>query len=73
MYKVMQELCASVCALKIEMSELTAEHHRLQEQLRSATEQQQRTSSSLQQRITALQQDRDTVQVPTQVYHTHAI
>uniref|UniRef100_A0A3B5KQW3 GRIP domain-containing protein n=1 Tax=Xiphophorus couchianus TaxID=32473 RepID=A0A3B5KQW3_9TELE len=45
---------------KIEMCELTAERHRLQEQLKSALEQQQRTSSSLQQRIHSLQQDRDT-------------
>uniref|UniRef100_A0A3B5AAR3 GRIP and coiled-coil domain-containing protein 2-like n=1 Tax=Stegastes partitus TaxID=144197 RepID=A0A3B5AAR3_9TELE len=45
---------------KIEVSELTAERQRLQEQLRSALEQQQRTSSSLQQRIHSLQQERDT-------------
>ncbi|KAM9850897.1 GRIP and coiled-coil domain-containing protein 2 [Aulostomus maculatus] len=45
---------------KIEVSELTAERHRLQEQLRSALEQQQRTSSSLQQRINSLQHERDT-------------
>ncbi|KAM9346865.1 GRIP and coiled-coil domain-containing protein 2 [Symphorus nematophorus] len=45
---------------KIETCELTAERHRLQEQLRSALEQQQRTSSSLQQRIMSLQQERDT-------------
>ncbi|MED6244985.1 hypothetical protein ATANTOWER_029011, partial [Ataeniobius toweri] len=45
---------------KIETCELTAERHRLQEQLRSALEQQQRTSSSLQQRIHNLQQERDT-------------
>ncbi|XP_034740496.1 GRIP and coiled-coil domain-containing protein 2 [Etheostoma cragini] len=44
---------------KIEVCELTAERHRLQEQLRSALEQQQRTSSSLQQRINSLQQERD--------------
>ncbi|KAM9804923.1 GRIP and coiled-coil domain-containing protein 2 [Neosynchiropus ocellatus] len=44
---------------KIEVSELMAESHRLQEQLRAATEQRQRTSSSLQQRITILQQERD--------------
>ncbi|XP_040913023.1 GRIP and coiled-coil domain-containing protein 2 [Toxotes jaculatrix] len=45
---------------KIEASELIAERHRLQEQLKSALEQQQRTSSSLQQRISSLQQERDT-------------
>ncbi|GLD59048.1 GRIP and coiled-coil domain-containing protein 2, partial [Lates japonicus] len=45
---------------KIDVCELTAERHRLQEQLRSALEQQQRTSSSLQQRINSLQQERDT-------------
>uniref|UniRef100_A0A8C4DGR9 GRIP and coiled-coil domain containing 2 n=1 Tax=Dicentrarchus labrax TaxID=13489 RepID=A0A8C4DGR9_DICLA len=45
---------------KIEVCELSSERHRLQEQLRSALEQQQRTSSSLQQRISSLQQERDT-------------
>ncbi|XP_044221228.1 GRIP and coiled-coil domain-containing protein 2 [Thunnus albacares] len=44
---------------KIEVCELTAERHRLQEQLKSALEQQQRSSSSLQQRINSLQQERD--------------
>ncbi|KAM7380708.1 hypothetical protein PAMP_003985 [Pampus punctatissimus] len=44
---------------KIEVCELTAENHRLQEQLRSALEQQQKSSSSLQQRINSLQQERD--------------
>ncbi|XP_077392960.1 GRIP and coiled-coil domain-containing protein 2 [Festucalex cinctus] len=44
---------------KIEVCDLTAERHRLQEQLRSALEQQQRSSSSLQQRINSLQQERD--------------
>ncbi|XP_068428479.1 GRIP and coiled-coil domain-containing protein 2 [Clinocottus analis] len=44
---------------KIEVCELTGEQHRLQEQLRSALEQQQRTNSSLQQRINSLQQERD--------------
>uniref|UniRef100_A0A3P8T027 GRIP domain-containing protein n=1 Tax=Amphiprion percula TaxID=161767 RepID=A0A3P8T027_AMPPE len=39
---------------------MTAERHRLQEQLKSTLEQQQRTSSSLQQRIHSLQQERDT-------------
>ncbi|XP_030199161.1 GRIP and coiled-coil domain-containing protein 2 [Gadus morhua] len=42
---------------KIEVSELMAERHRLQEQLRCATEQNLRTASSLQQRITNLQQE----------------
>ncbi|KAJ3592431.1 hypothetical protein NHX12_007558 [Muraenolepis orangiensis] len=42
---------------KIEVSELMAERHRLQEQLRCATEQHQRTASSLQQRIVNLQQE----------------
>ncbi|CAL8321057.1 unnamed protein product [Merluccius merluccius] len=42
---------------KIEVSELMAERHRLQEQLRCATEQHQRTASSLQQRISNLQQE----------------
>ncbi|KAF3695006.1 GRIP and coiled-coil domain-containing protein 2 185 kDa Golgi coiled-coil protein [Channa argus] len=45
---------------KIEVCELTAERHRLQEQLRSALEQQQRTSNSLQQCINSLEQERDT-------------
>lgn len=45
---------------KIEVCELTAERHRLQEQLRSALEQQQRSNNSLQQRINSLQQERDT-------------
>lgn len=53
---------------QIEVCELTAERHRLQEQLRSALEQQQRTSSSLQQCINGLQQERDTAKVYT---HTH--
>ncbi|XP_077435618.1 GRIP and coiled-coil domain-containing protein 2 [Vanacampus margaritifer] len=44
---------------KIEVCDLTAERHRLQDQLRSALEQQQRTSSSLQQRINSLQQESD--------------
>ncbi|XP_060944336.1 GRIP and coiled-coil domain-containing protein 2 isoform X2 [Limanda limanda] len=44
---------------KIAMCELTAERHRLQEQLRSTVEQQQRTCSSLQQRINSLQQEKD--------------
>ncbi|KAM4608298.1 GRIP and coiled-coil domain-containing protein 2 [Polymixia lowei] len=44
---------------KIEVSELMAERHRLQEQLRCLTEQQQRTISSLQQRISSLQQESD--------------
>ncbi|KAK7904916.1 hypothetical protein WMY93_017523 [Mugilogobius chulae] len=44
---------------KIEMCELTAERHRLQEQLRSALEQHQRSSSSLQQRVSSLQTERD--------------
>ncbi|XP_061647481.1 GRIP and coiled-coil domain-containing protein 2 isoform X1 [Phyllopteryx taeniolatus] len=44
---------------KIEVCDLTTERHRLQDQLRSALEQQQRTSSSLQQRINSLQQERD--------------
>ncbi|KAM4561449.1 GRIP and coiled-coil domain-containing protein 2 isoform 1-T1 [Fundulus diaphanus] len=47
---------------KIEMCELTGERHRLQEQLKSALEQQQRTSSSLQQRVHSLQQERDAAQ-----------
>ncbi|XP_041662723.1 GRIP and coiled-coil domain-containing protein 2 [Cheilinus undulatus] len=45
---------------KIEVCELTAERHRLQEQLRCTLEQQQRNSSSMQQRINSLQQERDT-------------
>lgn len=47
----------------MEMCEVTAERHRLQEQLRSALEQQQRSSNFLQQSITSLQQERDTVKV----------
>lgn len=57
---------------QIEVCELTAERHRLQEQLRSALEQQQRTSSSLQQCINGLQQERDTAKVYTHT-HTHSI
>ncbi|KAK6309823.1 hypothetical protein J4Q44_G00197040 [Coregonus suidteri] len=45
---------------KIQCCELTAERHRLQEQLRTLTEQQQRTSSSLQHRLTTLQQEANT-------------
>uniref|UniRef100_A0A8C7EYW7 GRIP and coiled-coil domain containing 2 n=1 Tax=Oncorhynchus kisutch TaxID=8019 RepID=A0A8C7EYW7_ONCKI len=45
---------------KIQCCDLTAERHRLQEQLRTLTEQQQRTSSSLQQRLTTLQQEANT-------------
>ncbi|KAM9343606.1 GRIP and coiled-coil domain-containing protein 2 isoform 1-T1 [Pholidichthys leucotaenia] len=45
---------------KIEVCELTAERHRLQEQLKSAVEQQQRSCASLQQRIHSLQQESDT-------------
>lgn len=52
----------SLC-VEIEMCEMTADRHRLQEQLRSALDQHQRTSSSLQQCITGLQQERDTVKV----------
>ncbi|XP_068185437.1 GRIP and coiled-coil domain-containing protein 2 [Antennarius striatus] len=47
-------------SLKIEVSELTAECHRLQGQLKAALEQQQRTDSSLKRRIDSLQQERDT-------------
>lgn len=53
---------------QIEICELTAERHHLQEQLRSALEQQQRTSNSLQQRIHSLQQDRDAAKVHTLTY-----
>uniref|UniRef100_A0A8C7C8H7 GRIP and coiled-coil domain containing 2 n=1 Tax=Oncorhynchus kisutch TaxID=8019 RepID=A0A8C7C8H7_ONCKI len=45
---------------QIQCCDLTAERHRLQEQLRTLTEQQQRTSSSLQQRLTTLQQEANT-------------
>lgn len=45
------------------MSELTADRHRLQEQLRSALEQQQRTNVLLQQRISSLQTERDNAKV----------
>lgn len=66
----------SVClCVQIEVCELTAERHRLQEQLRTAVEQQQRTSSSLQQRINGLQQERDIAKVHTHIqfviFHTH--
>ncbi|XP_019737968.1 GRIP and coiled-coil domain-containing protein 2 [Hippocampus comes] len=44
---------------KIEVCDLTTERHHLQDQLRSALEQQQRTRSSLQQRLDSLQQERD--------------
>ncbi|KAF4109507.1 GRIP and coiled-coil domain-containing protein 2 [Onychostoma macrolepis] len=43
--------------LKIQCSELTAERHRLQEQLKLMNEQQQRTSSSYQLSLTALQDE----------------
>lgn len=56
--------CACLC-IEIEVCELTAERHRLQEQLRSALEQQQRTSSSLQLHVNSLQQERDTAKVHT--------
>lgn len=45
---------------KIQVCELTAESHRLQEQMRSVLEQQQRTSTSLQHRLTALQEECNT-------------
>ncbi|XP_061697294.1 GRIP and coiled-coil domain-containing protein 2 isoform X2 [Syngnathoides biaculeatus] len=44
---------------KIEVCDLTAERHHLQDQLRSALDQKQRTSNSLQQQINSLQQERD--------------
>lgn len=61
---VVQKLHTSVSlCVEIEMCEMTADCHRLQEQLRSALDQQQRTSNSLQQCITGLQQERDSVKV----------
>lgn len=58
-------VCKSACAslFQIEVCELSAERHRLQEQLRSALEQHQRTSNSLQQRISSLQTERDNTKV----------
>lgn len=44
-----------VCLSQIQCSELTAERHRLQEQLKLMSEQQQRASSSYQLSLTALQ------------------
>ncbi len=66
-HKSLIKMCVCLC-VEIEMCELTAERHRLQEQLRSALEQQQRTSSSLQLHINSLQQERDTAKV-----HTYSI
>uniref|UniRef100_A0A8C6WFH0 GRIP domain-containing protein n=1 Tax=Neogobius melanostomus TaxID=47308 RepID=A0A8C6WFH0_9GOBI len=48
-----------VSSFQIEVCELMAERHRLQEQLRSALDQHQKTSNSLQQRISSLQTERD--------------
>lgn len=62
-------ICLRLC-VKIEMCEVTAECHRLQEHLRSAQEQQQKTSSSLQQHIISLQQESDTLKVCP---HLHAL
>ncbi|XP_038870625.1 GRIP and coiled-coil domain-containing protein 2-like [Salvelinus namaycush] len=45
---------------KIQCCDLSGERHRLHEQLRTLTEQQQRTSSSLQHRLTSLQQEANT-------------
>ncbi|KAJ8252855.1 hypothetical protein GJAV_G00206340 [Gymnothorax javanicus] len=45
---------------KIQCSDLTAERHRLQEQLKTVTEQQQRAAASLQQRLRELQQESST-------------
>ncbi|XP_036396039.1 GRIP and coiled-coil domain-containing protein 2 isoform X1 [Megalops cyprinoides] len=45
---------------KIQCCDLTAERHRLQEQLRAVTEQQQRAATSFQHRLTALQEERNT-------------
>lgn len=59
---IMLHTPVSLC-VEIEMCDMTADRHRLQEQLRSALDQQQRTSSTLQQCITSLQQERDTVKV----------
>lgn len=56
------QTAVSLC-VEIEMCEMTADRHRLQEQLRSALDQHQRASSSLQQCITGLQQERDTAKV----------
>lgn len=64
--------CVFLC-VEIGMCEMTAERHRLQEQLRSALEQQQKTSSSLQQHITGLQQERDTLQVYPHVHAQYVI
>ncbi|KAI1899354.1 hypothetical protein AGOR_G00060920 [Albula goreensis] len=45
---------------KIQCCDLTAERHRLQEQLRTLTEQQQRAASSFQHRLNALQEESST-------------
>ncbi|XP_042162370.1 GRIP and coiled-coil domain-containing protein 2-like isoform X2 [Oncorhynchus tshawytscha] len=45
---------------KIQCCDLSGERHRLHEQLRTLTEQQQRTSSTLQHRLTSLQQEFNT-------------
>nr|XP_046222561.1 GRIP and coiled-coil domain-containing protein 2-like [Oncorhynchus gorbuscha] len=47
---------------KIQCCDLSGERHRLHEQLRTLTEQQQRTSSTLQHRLTSLQQEFNTAQ-----------
>ncbi|XP_020325588.2 GRIP and coiled-coil domain-containing protein 2 isoform X2 [Oncorhynchus kisutch] len=47
---------------KIRCCDLSGERHRLHEQLRTLTEQQQRTSSTLQHRLTSLQQEFNTAQ-----------
>uniref|UniRef100_A0A3B4AM64 GRIP domain-containing protein n=1 Tax=Periophthalmus magnuspinnatus TaxID=409849 RepID=A0A3B4AM64_9GOBI len=55
-----------VCVTAIHLlCELTAERHRLQEQLRSALEQHQRTNTSLQQRVSSLQSERDNAKLET--------
>ncbi|XP_043926919.1 GRIP and coiled-coil domain-containing protein 2 [Protopterus annectens] len=46
---------------KIKLADVTAEKHRLQEQMKSYTEQHQRTGSALQQKISALQEECSTV------------
>ncbi|XP_029503921.1 GRIP and coiled-coil domain-containing protein 2-like isoform X2 [Oncorhynchus nerka] len=47
---------------KIQCCDLSGERHRLHEQLRTLTEQQQRTSSTLQHRLSSLQQEFNTAQ-----------
>lgn len=57
--------CESVSSvLQIQCSDLTAERHRLQEQLKMLVEQQQRAASSFQHRLSTLQEESSVAKVP---------